>query len=84
MQERNSEQQLSKTEMAKARLAQISTELTPYFANYGLTEQTIVAGAIMVASGMPIVPALVALGMARSYAVNRLTNHLRNREESAK
>lgn len=39
--------------------AEIARDLTPVFANYGATENTILAAGIMVAEGNPVAPAIL-------------------------
>ncbi|HKC05180.1 MAG TPA: hypothetical protein VKC54_04910 [Patescibacteria group bacterium] len=63
---------MKETEVVKAQLARVSMELSPFFANYGLTENAIAAGIIMISSGLPIVPVFVALSLTRHYVIGKL------------
>ena len=56
----------------RALAGQAALELTPLFANYGLTENAIVAAGILVASGLPVLPALTATAIAGSYLLDKI------------
>ncbi len=72
MNEIDTGERLSKLELAKAALAKGTLELSPYFANFGLTESSIVAAGILIESGLPTVPILAALMTGRKIIVDEL------------
>ena len=63
-------------EIGKGRLeasaAMAASELTPLFANYGLTENAIVAAGVLVASGRPVIPVLAAVAITEFYLLAKI------------
>jgi|GEM_PF-4875163 len=75
------ESHLNKFELAKVAAARVSMEVTPFFANFGLTENAIVGAGLLTLDGKGIIPGLLAISAARSYFVKRLVNMVHEKRE---